>query len=489
VTFTSGTFLLFFAAVVCAFYLLPRLGRWPALLAASYAFYLSVSLKYTLVLVLVTAVTYGGGFLIARAGPGRPRLLWLVVSACLGAAALVVFKYAGFVGSSIDSALAVLHVDVHPSRWSLLLPIGLSFFTLKALSYLVEVYRAPEKLEKHAGKYALSISFFPQIFAGPIERPTHFLPQLGGRPRPDPDAAASGLRLMAWGYFKKLVIADRLAPMVDQVYANVTGYRGLSLVAAALAFAVQIYCDFSGYSDIAIGAAQVLGFAPVENFRRPYYARSVQEFWRRWHITLSTWFRDYLYIPLGGNRTSRPRWAFNLLLTFLASGLWHGAGWTFVVWGGLHGSYMVVGSLTARGRAALARIVRLDRLPRLRAVVAAVITFVLVTLAWVLFRAASLHDAYYVLGHLFSGLGRQLSTVQAAKEALRATGLTTSTMLIALGSLAVLQVGEALQETGRAGLLLGRSPAWLRWSAYYGLVMWTLVLGVFGHNAFIYFQF
>ena len=488
-TFTSGTFLLFFAAVVCAFYLLPRLGSWPVLLAASYAFYLSVSLKYTLVLVLVTAVTYAGGFLIARAGPGRARVFWLVASVCFGAAALVVFKYAGFVGSSIDSALAILHVDLHLSRWSLLLPIGLSFYTLKSVSYLVEVYRAPEKLERHAGRYALSISFFPQIFAGPIERPTHFLPQLGGRPRLEPGAAAGGLRLMAWGYFKKLVIADRLAPMVDQVYANVTGYHGLSLIATVLAFTVQIYCDFSGYSDIAIGAAQVLGFERVENFRRPYYSRSVQEFWRRWHITLSTWFRDYLYIPLGGNRTSRPRWAFNLLLTFLASGLWHGAGWTFVVWGGLHGSYMVVGSLTARGRAALARAVRLDRLPRVRAVVAAAITFVLVTLAWVLFRAAGLRDAYYVLGHLFSGLGRQLSSVQAAKEALRATGLTTSTMLITLGSLAILQLAEALQEAGRGGLLLARSPAWLRWGAYYGLVAWTLTLGVLGRNAFIYFQF
>ena len=215
----------------------------------------------------------------------------------------------------------------------------------------------------------------------------------------------------------------------------------------------------------------------------------MQEFWRRWHITLSTWFRDYLYIPLGGNRTSRPRWAFNVLLTFLASGLWHGAGWTFVFWGGLHGSYVVAGSLTAPGRATLARVVHLDRLPRLKAVVAALVTFVLVTLAWVLFRAATLRDAAYVLGHLFSGLAQQLSSVQAAKAALRVTGLTTSTLLITLCSLTVLQTVEALQEAGRGGLLLERSPTWLRWGAYYGLVAWTLALGVFGRNAFIYFQF
>jgi alginate O-acetyltransferase complex protein AlgI len=489
VTFTSGTFLLFFALVVLAFYLVPRLGRWPVLLAASYALYVSVSFTYTLVLVLVTAVTYAAGLAIARAKGARRRKAVLTAGILLALAPLGALKYAGFITASLDGLLSALHVDLRLSEWSLLLPVGLSFYTLKALSYLVEVYRAPAKLERHPGRYALSISFFPQVFAGPIERPTHFLPQLSGRQSLAPGAAAGGLRLMAWGYFKKLVIADRLAPLVDQVYANVTAYKGLALMVTALAFAVQIYCDFSGYSDIAIGAAQVLGFAPVENFRRPYYSRSVQEFWRRWHITLSTWFRDYLYIPLGGNRASATRWAFNILLTFVASGLWHGAGWTFVVWGGLHGSYMVLGRLTTRGRAALVRVVRLDRLPRVHAALAGLMTFALVTLAWVFFRAATFTDAWYVLGHLFSGLGRQLGSLAGIKGALRGIGFTTSSLAITAASLALLQVVEILQESGHGWELATRRPGWVRFAAYYALVAWILLLGVFGRNAFIYFQF
>jgi alginate O-acetyltransferase complex protein AlgI len=488
-TFTSGTFLLFFAVVVCAFYLLPRLGRWPVLLAASYVLYASVSFKYTLALVLVTVITYGAGFVVSRPGGRHARRLALVVAVCLGLAPLIVVKYSGFIGGSLSALLSAIGVQVHLSEWSLLLPVGLSFYTLKAVSYLVEVYREPARIEQHPGRYALSISFFPQVFAGPIERPTHFLPQLTPRQSLEAGAAAAGLRLMAWGYFKKLVVADRLALVVDQVYANPSGYKGLALIATALAFAVQIYCDFSGYSDIANGAATVLGFAPVENFRRPYYARSVQEFWRRWHITLSTWFRDYLYIPLGGNRTSAARWTFNIMLTFVASGLWHGAGWTFVVWGGLHGAYMVLGRFTSRARERLAGAVRLDRTPRLRAVLAGLVTFVLVTVAWVFFRAASFSDACYILTHLSSGLGRQLGSFAGLKGALRGIGFTSLSLLITLASLGILQVVEILQESGRGWEMTERRPAWVRFGAYYAIIVAVLLLGVFGRNEFIYFQF
>jgi alginate O-acetyltransferase complex protein AlgI len=406
-----------------------------------------------------------------------------------GVAPLVVCKYTDFLGRSVDSLAAALGLHLDVPAVSLLLPIGISFYTFKSLSYLIEVYRDPGRVERHVGRYALAISFFPQIFAGPIERPTHFLPQLT-QDRPfDRERASAGLRLMALGYFKKLVIADHLSPVVNQVYGDLHAHTGLSLVIAALAFSVQIYCDFSGYSDIATGIAQVFGFAPVENFRRPYFSRGVQEFWRRWHITLSTWFRDYLYFPLGGNRVHRARYYANLMVVFMVSGLWHGAAWTFVIWGALHGLYLVVGSASMRWRRHAARAVRLDRVPRLHAALAGVITFGLVTVAWVFFRAASLPDALYVFTHWAQGLRFQLSSPAALRAAVAATGLTLQTIVVLGVSLVGLVIVDALQEAGRWSGFWGHRPGWQRLVFYYAVVGWILVVGSFADNPFIYFQF
>ncbi len=406
-----------------------------------------------------------------------------------GIAPLVVCKYTDFLGRSVDSLATALRLHLDVPAVSLLLPIGISFYTFKSLSYLIEVYRDPSKVERHAGRYALAISFFPQIFAGPIERPTHFLPQLTLDLPFDRERASAGLRLMALGYFKKLVIADHLSPVVNQVYGDLHAHTGLPLVIAALAFSVQIYCDFSGYSDIATGLAQVFGFAPVENFRRPYFSRSLQEFWRRWHITLSTWFRDYLYFPLGGNRVPRAHYYVNLMVVFMVSGLWHGAAWTFVIWGALHGLYLVVGSATMLRRRHAARAMGLDRVPRLHAALAGVITFGLVTIAWVFFRSASLPDALYVLTHWTQGLRFQLTHPAALRAAVASTGLTGQTIVVLAVSLVALLIVEALQEAGRWAGFFGHRPGWQRLILYYAVVGWILAVGSFADNPFIYFQF
>jgi len=502
-SFGSTTFLAFLLAVVVVYYAVPVRARWAALLAASYLFYLSAGARFVPVLVLVTLTTYVGGRVLGAHGPatldgaatangGRParhRRGILATALVAGIAPLVVCKYTDFLGGSVDSLATALRLHLDVPAVSLLLPIGISFYTFKSLSYLVEVYRDPTRVERHVGRYALAISFFPQIFAGPIERPTHFLPQLTQDLPFDRDRASAGLRLMALGYFKKLVIADQLSPVVNQVYGDLHGYHGLPLVIAALAFSVQIYCDFSGYSDIATGIAQVFGFAPVENFRRPYFARSTQEFWRRWHITLSTWFRDYLYFPLGGNRVHRARYYANLMIVFMVSGLWHGAAWTFVIWGTLHGLYLVVGSATMLRRRHAARAIGLDRIPGLHAAVAGVITFGLVTVAWVFFRAASLPDALYVLTHWAQGLRFQLSHPAALRAAVASTGVTTQTIVVLGVTLVALLVVESLQEAGRWSGFWARRPGWQRLIFYYAVVGWILAVGSFADNPFIYFQF
>lgn len=545
-SFGSTTFLAFLLGVLVVYYAVPVRARWAALLAAGYLFYLSAGARFVPLLILVTLTTYVGGRLLgwriaagaahdghatadgdataddasvdsgskgassagvassaggasksadskpnaARpARPARRRRGLLAATLVVGVAPLVVCKYTDFLGRSVDSLAAALGLHLDVPAVSLLLPIGISFYTFKSLSYLIEVYRDPSRVERHLGRYALAISFFPQIFAGPIERPTHFLPQLTQDLPFDRERASAGLRLMALGYFKKLVIADHLLPIVNQVYGDLHAHTGLSLVIAALAFSVQIYCDFSGYSDIATGMAQVFGFAPVENFRRPYFARSVQEFWRRWHITLSTWFRDYLYFPLGGNRVHRARYYANLMVVFVVSGLWHGAGWTFVIWGALHGLYLVIGSAGARRRRQAARAVHLDRVPRLQATLAGVLTFGLVTVAWVFFRAASLPDALYVLGHSVRGLGSQLTDAAALRAAVASTGLTMQTSVVLGVSLVALVIVDVVQESGRWSGFWGGRPAWQRLLFSYAVVGWILMVGSFADNPFIYFQF
>ena len=477
--FNSLQFLVFFPVVTALYFLAPHRIRWLLLLAASGVFYAAFIPKYLLILVFLILVDYTAGLTIEGAS-GTRRRAFLVASIVANLGLLGFFKYINFVDANLTALFAALRLGWVIPKLDIILPIGLSFHTFQSMSYTIEVYRGRWKAERHLGIYALYVMFYPQLVAGPIERPYNLLPQFRKPHHFDMERIADGLKLMLWGLFKKVVIADRLALYVNQVYARPTGHTGWALIVATYFFAFQIYCDFSGYSDMAIGAAQVMGFRLMDNFNRPYFARSVAEFWRRWHISLSSWFRDYLYLPLGGNRLPLPRWSLNIMIVFLLSGLWHGANWTFLAWGGLHGSYMVIGSVAAPWRRRVYASALLQRVKWSHRWIRVLVTFHLVLVAWVFFRASSIADANYVLGHAFSGL-----SMDSLRE------LLTSPYI--LGSFALIAVMESVHMIERHGEMrrfLDDKPLALRWAFYYVLIQLIANFGLIHDPAeFYYFQF
>ncbi len=341
--FNSLHFILFFAVVVTIYFAIPRHTRLMFLLGASYYFYMCWNPKYLILIVISTLVNYCAAIGMANTHSVRLRKSYLISSIALNLGMLLLFKYYNFFIDSFEKVANELSIGVDLPYLHVLLPVGISFYTFQAMGYTIDVYNGNQKPESHVGRFALYVSFFPQLVAGPIERSGRLLPQFYQNHPFRYDQVKTGLKRMAWGFFKKMVIADRLAIYVDQVYNHPAEFYGFPVILATIFFAFQIYCDFSGYSDIAIGAAKVLGYDLMENFNAPYWANSIGDFWKRWHISLSTWFRDYLYIPLGGNRFGITRMYENLFLTFMVSGLWHGANWTFVLWGALHGFYVIVG--------------------------------------------------------------------------------------------------------------------------------------------------
>ena len=384
--FNSLHFVYFFIIVTTAYFMLPHKYRWQLLLGASCYFYMAFLPIYILILGFTIVIDYFAGIYIENT-EGSKRRLYLIISLIANIGVLAVFKYFNFLNDNLS--LLLNSVGYHNSipNLSILLPIGLSFHTFQAMSYTIEVYRGNQKAERHFGIYALYVMFYPQLVAGPIERPQNILHQFYEKHKFDYKQVTDGLKLMAWGLFKKVVIADRLASTVNRVYDNPTDFEGLALIVATVFFAIQIYCDFSGYSDIAIGSAQVMGYKLMKNFDRPYFSKSISEFWKRWHISLSTWFRDYLYISLGGNRVSKGRLYFNLMVTFLISGLWHGANWTYVIWGGLNGLYLVIELWISKPLSKLVEFLKLNRFPFLLNFIKTGFTFSLICLTWVFFRA------------------------------------------------------------------------------------------------------
>ncbi len=486
--FNSFEFAVFFPVVLLLYFALPYRYRWMLLLGASYYFYMCWKVEYAALIIVSTLVDYVAAARIAAARQPSRRKAYLACSIAANLGILFAFKYFNFVNDSLRALFNEFNIFYEVPAFELLLPVGISFYTFQSLSYTIDVYRGRQQPERHLGIFALYVSFFPQLVAGPIERSTHLLPQFRRRFDFDYRRVTDGLKLMAWGFFKKLVIADRVAVIVDIIYANPSDYTGLALIAATVFFAFQIYCDFSGYSDIAIGAAQIMGYDLMDNFNRPYHARSIGDFWRRWHISLSTWFRDYVYIPLGGSRVPVSRMQLNLLLTFVISGLWHGANWTFVVWGALHAVYMIIGRAGAPLRQALARRLGLDRLPTLYKAMQILTTFALVCYAWIFFRAASLADAWYISTHLFSDLG--LLFDPAGLRALIAnTGLSFNRLAVAVAAIVFMEIVHLMQRHSGIRHMLSGKPAWLRWPIYYAVLMAILLLGVFEENQFIYFQF
>ena len=492
--FNSLQFAIFFPIVTLLYFALPHRWRGTMLLGASCVFYMAFVPAYIAILAVTILIDYVAGIRIeGAAGPQRRR--WLILSIASTCAVLFVFKYFDFFNDTIAVAAHAMGMGYAVPALQLLLPVGLSFHTFQSLSYVIEVYEGRQTAERDFGLYALYVMFYPQLVAGPIERPQHLLHQFREEHRFDYARVVAGLQLMAWGLVKKVVVADRLAELANRVYDAPRAFSGLPLITGTIAFAFQIYCDFSGYSDIAIGSAQVMGFTLVKNFDRPYTARSIAEFWRRWHISLSTWFRDYLYIPLGGNRVARPRWYVNLFVTFLVSGLWHGARWTFVVWGALHGAYLVASLASAGARGRVRNALGLERHPLVLRAWQTGATFVLVGVAWVFFRAGSLGDAWYVLTHLASGLGPQLSAIlsrdPAAIGSLVFLGFERSKLPLAVAAVIALLVVERVQGAAAVPLRVriagARAP--LRWAAYACAVLTIMTLGVFQSARFIYFQF
>jgi len=397
---------------------------------------------------------------------------------------LVIFIYFNFFNANFEAIARFFHLNYPVKFVRIILPIGLSFHTFQSLSYVIEVYRGKQKAEHNFGIYSLYVMFYPQLVAGPIERPQNLLHQFYEKHNFEYRRVADGLKLMAWGMFKKIVIADRLAIAVNYVYNNPHDYTGFALIAATIFFTYQIYCDFSGYSDIAIGAAQVMGFKLMDNFNRPYFSRSLAEFWKRWHISLSSWFRDYVYIALGGNRVAKLKWTVNILITFLISGLWHGANWTYVVWGAVNGSIIIFSSFTKKIREYCLRITGLAKLPALHRGIQVSITFLTVSLLWIIFRANNISEAVYIMRNLFSGIARVNITSQ-----FKNLGMPESELAIGVFLIIFLEIIHVIQRHGSIRHMLADKPAYLRWPVYYCLLLGIVCFGEFGKNQFIYFQF
>jgi len=489
--FNSIQFAIFFPLVTAAYFVTPQRFRWLLLLTASCVFYMAFIPVYIWILGLTITVDYLAALKIASS-KGGIRRFYLIASIAVTCAILFYFKYFNFAANNLDALARLLDWNYGVKTLRIILPIGLSFHTFQSLSYVIEVYKRKQVPERHFGIYSLYVMFYPQLVAGPIERPQNLLRQLREPHYFEYDRVTNGLKLMAWGLFKKVVVADRLATLVSPVYSDPFAHPGLPSIIATVLFAFQIYCDFSGYSDIAIGSAQVMGFRLMDNFNRPYDSASVGEFWRRWHISLSTWFRDYLYIPLGGSRAGRILTVRNLFITFLVSGLWHGANWTFVVWGALHGAYVTIGLATARIRARLGDLTQLHRVPRLARAGSILVTFTLVCVGWVFFRARNLGDALFMIRHMGDGLPHALYATMSsasARESFLYLGQGRGVFLWAVAGIAALELVHAFQRHGGMRNLLSTQPAWLRWTFYYALVLAVMLGGVFTRTQFIYFQF
>jgi D-alanyl-lipoteichoic acid acyltransferase DltB (MBOAT superfamily) len=484
VLFNSWQFAVFFPIVTLAYFLSPQAVRVGVLLVASCIFYMAFVPKYILILAFLILFDFTAGLLIERA-EGWRRRAFLVASLCANIGMLSVFKYFNFFNANLAELARFLGWHYSISYLHIILPIGLSFHTFQSMSYTVEVYRKKTPAERSLLYFALYVMFYPQLVAGPIERPQNLLHQFREYHRFDWSRCKVGLRLMALGLFKKIFIADRAAILVNAVYDQPGAHSGWQLLVATYFFAFQIYCDFSGYSSIALGAAKVMGIDLMLNFNRPYLAATIADFWRRWHISLSTWFRDYVYFPLGGSRCSRPRLCFNLAVVFLISGFWHGANWTFVIWGGLHAIYFIIHVLSAptfnRLTASLtgfgASLLNLAGI---------LLTFNLVSLSWVFFRAANLSVASTVLQRIIAdplphpGMNWH-------------PGLDSTQFALALVLIAAMVGFEIMETRTPVWNSISLQPRWVRWGAYYAFGLIFVVLWLLSPQQaaqpFIYFQF
>ena len=397
--FNSLIFLVFFPVVCIIYWVLPHKFRTIFLLIASYYFYMNWEPVFALLLLFSSFTTWICGKYIGKISEKKKKKIILVICLLSNLLILFIFKYADFVSQTINYFFEMTHVRMYIPPMGVLLPVGISFYTFQALGYTIDVYRGKIEPAKNIIVFFTFVSFFPQLVAGPIERAKNLLPQFHFKHKFNPEIFIEGIKLMLWGYFMKLCVADRVSPYVDAVYNNYLQHNGSSLLLGTFFFSFQIFCDFAGYSMIAIGVAKCMNFELMQNFNRPYLAKSIKTFWRRWHISLSTWFMDYLYIPMGGSRCSLPRHLFNLFITFLVSGIWHGANWTFILWGAFHGTFLIFGVLINKF------FPKFTILPKVRGILGIVFTFILVMFTWVFFRANNITAAFEILNKIFTDPG------------------------------------------------------------------------------------
>ena len=482
-TFNSLEFLIFFPVTLLLYFLLPKKWSRYSLLAMSLVFYLAWNVKLVFLILFTTAVSYFSALKIEKTDRKSVKKLFLVLTlvSCLGV--LLFFKYYNFLAGTFGWALGAVTGKTYDFSLDLVLPVGISFYTFQTLSYVIDVYRAKEPAEKNFPLFALYVTFFPQLVAGPIERPGNLLPQLREKHALTAENARAGIWKIASGFFKKIVVADVIAGYVNSVYNSADSATGWGVSIATVLFAVQIYCDFSGYTDIAIGCARIMGIKLMKNFDRPYISTSVKDFWSRWHISLSTWFRDYIYFPMGGSRCSGARHMFNIFVVFLVSGLWHGANWTFVLWGVLHGIVRIVGELTRGARDKLYAKMKINTTSKPFIILRRMSTFFIVCFLWLFFRANSIGDIGVLFGKLFSSWG-------SLPQTLSSMGLGVSAIILLVLSVVIMAEMDIISSDEQADCVSRASGKttvmWIVWAI---AVSWIMLLSVGGASTFIYFQF
>jgi D-alanyl-lipoteichoic acid acyltransferase DltB (MBOAT superfamily) len=433
---------------------------------------MSWNINYVFLIIFTTFISFACGIFIEKTSNRTTKKIAMIIGITLSLAALFFFKYFNFFNKSIVDFFSLFSIPIKGIALNVLLPVGISFYTFQTLSYVIDVYKGEITAERHFGKYAVFVSFFPQLVAGPIERSNNLLPEIKKRHIFEYENAILGMKIMTWGFFKKLVVADNIAANVDLIYNNVQNYYGFPLLVATILFAFQIYCDFSGYSDIALGVAKLFDIKLMVNFKNPYFSASLHEFWTRWHISLSTWFRDYVYIPLGGNRVTKIKKNCNLLTTFLASGLWHGANWTFVLWGGLHGIYQVLEHTLSR---------KTNHKKSLPWILKTIIVFIFVCFAWIFFRANSISDALYIITHLFSGIKEPIKYF---------TNISSiSEKKIMLGGITMLLIFDYMSLNGDIWKKIQNINIVVRYCIYFSLILIIIFFMNTKSHEFIYFQF
>ena len=487
--FNSWNYLMFFIIIFIFYYIVTSKYRWIILIIGSYFFYMYSNYKYVIFILFTTLSTYYFALRLDKIKDENKRKINLILCIILNTSILLFFKYFNFFNNNLARVFEKFEIIWKLPNYKYLIPLGISFYTFQTLGYLLDIYNRKRVAERNLGKYALFVTFFPIVLSGPIERSTNFLKQLDEKEiKFDYEKIKDGLLLILWGLFKKIVIADRLAVLVNNIFDNPTQYKGIPLIITSIFFTFQIYCDFSSYSDIAIGSARILGYSLIKNFNTPYFSKNIGEFWRRWHISLSTWFRDYLYIPLGGNRVNKIKKYRNIMIVFLVSGFWHGASWTFILWGAIHGVYQIIGLESLKIREVLLRVFKVDQESFGYRIYKVLGTFLLVNFAWIFFRANNLKDLKYFIKNMFKIEWKFLFDNSIYK-----LGLDRADFLLSLYLIVFLLIIEFLNNKINLKEKLKKEMLIVRWSVYYILIFSIIIFGYYGGiydaSKFIYLQF